>query len=360
MIDFTVAICTYNGEHRLAQVLDRLKAQVNVEAIAWEVLVVDNNSTDKTAEIVQAYQMNWRHDGSLVYCHESKQGLACARQRAIASARGKFVGFLDDDNLPDLDWVAQACKFGQMHPQAGAYGGKIQGSFEVKPPQNFQNIALFLAIVDRGNQAFIYDKKRGILPPGAGLVVRRESWRNHVPEQLLLKGRIRNSMLASEDLEAVCHIQNAGWEIWYNPAMKMQHCIPKSRLERNYLVALIGGIGLARYHIRMMRLPLWQRPLATLLYGANDLRKIVRHLIQHGRSNHDDLAIACEWAMLSSSVLSPLYLLQHLLQHFLLRSWLQDRRPQKRSQQETQQEMDGGAELSNPSAKVWGKLRSAG
>lgn len=345
MIDFTVAICTYNGERRISQVLDRLKAQINVEAIAWEVLVVDNNSTDKTAAIVQAYQMNWRHDGcSLVYCHESMQGLACARQRAIASARGRFVGFLDDDNLPDRDWVAQAYAFGKTHPQAGAYGGKIHGNFEVSPPPNFRNVALFLAIVDRGNQAFIYEKKRGILPPGAGLVVRRQSWCNHVPEQLFLKGRVRKSMLASEDLEAICHIQNAGWEIWYNPAMQMQHCIPQSRLERSYLVSLIGGIGLARYYIRMMRLPLWQRPLATLLYGANDVRRVVRHLIRHGRSHRDDLAIACEWALLSSSAISPLYLLQHLLQP-LLQSLLQPLWAQPRPQQG----MGRVVELSHPS-----------
>ncbi|MBD2464473.1 glycosyltransferase family 2 protein [Oscillatoria sp. FACHB-1407] len=319
MVDFTVAICTFNGEKRLPQVLEQLKAQIQTETIFWEVIVIDNNSTDKTADVVRDYQRKWIKNCHLIYCRELKQGLAFARQRAILSAKSNLVGFLDDDNLPSLDWVSQAYQFAQNHPEAGAFGSQIHGDFEKIPPKNFKKIASFLAIVERGEKAFIYEPKRRMLPPGAGLVVRREAWQNHVPKKLLLKGRVNQSMLASEDLEAICYIQNAGWQIWYNPTMHVQHKIPGSRLEPKYLIPLIRGVGLARFHIRMTRTAVWQKPLMPFVYLMNDLRKTFLYFLKYRNSIKTDLIVACEWEFLCSSLISPFYLLKHWINSHLSR-----------------------------------------
>ena len=64
-VNLTVAIPTYNGENRLPQVLDKLKEQVNTENINWEVIVIDNNSSDGTAKLVKEYQENWLQDDPL-------------------------------------------------------------------------------------------------------------------------------------------------------------------------------------------------------------------------------------------------------------------------------------------------------
>lgn len=324
MVNFTVAICTYNGEKRLPQVLKQLQAQIHTEAIFWEVIVVDNNSSDKTAEVVRDYQRKWLKNCHLIYCCEPNQGLAFARQRAILSAKSTLIGFLDDDNLPNLDWVSQAYQFGQEHPQAGAYGSQIHGDFEKAPPKNFKKIACFLAVIERGQKAFIYEPKRKMLPPGAGLVVRRSAWQSHVPEKLLLKGRVNQSMLASEDLEAICHIQNAGWQIWYNPTMQVHHKIPSSRLEAAYLIPLIRGIGLARFHIRMTRTAFWKKPFIPLLYLVNDLRKITLFYLKHRKSIKVDLIATCEWEFLCSSLISPFYLCNHWINSYISRfsDWL--------------------------------------
>ena len=55
-VDFTVAIATYNGENRLARVLEQLQAQTGIEHLTWEIIIVDNNSTDGTAKLIQEYQ----------------------------------------------------------------------------------------------------------------------------------------------------------------------------------------------------------------------------------------------------------------------------------------------------------------
>jgi glycosyltransferase involved in cell wall biosynthesis len=308
MVQFTVAICTYNGETRLPQVLECLRSQSNSQHLSWEVIIVDNNSSDRTPEIVGQYQETWLNNSSLRYCFESRQGLAFARQRAIEEASAPLVGFLDDDNLPEEDWLEEAYTFAQGHPKVGAYGSQIYGDFEVNPPPDFQKIACFLAITQRGSQAYIYEPRQRVLPPAAGLVVRRQVWLDNVPRQLFLTGRVGQSMLASEDLEALCYIQGAGWEIWYNPNMKIAHKIPRHRLERDYLTALVRGIGLARHHIRMLRLSPWQRPLAAPVYLANDLRKVIVYFFKQRQNLPTDLIAACEMNFLLGSLLSPFYL----------------------------------------------------
>ncbi|MDX2215373.1 MAG: hormogonium polysaccharide biosynthesis glycosyltransferase HpsE [Oculatellaceae cyanobacterium bins.114] len=308
MVDFTVAIPTYNGEHRLPEVLDRLKAQLATEPFSWEVMVVDNNSSDGTAAVVHRYQTDWLPNCPLKYIKETRQGAAFARQRAIEESDSEFVGFLDDDNIPATDWVAAAFTFGKTHPAAGAFGSQIHGDFEVSPPKNFKKIALFLAIVERGSKPYIYTPEKKLLPPGAGLVVRRQVWLETVPAQLVLNNAGKDAGLASEDLEVGLYIQNAGWEIWYNPDMHVHHKIPKWRLEKDYLLSLFRCIGLSSHHIRMLRFKAWQRPFAFLIYLLNDLRKLTLHILKHGRVIKDDLIAACEQELLISTLISPFFL----------------------------------------------------
>ncbi|GGA38234.1 glycosyltransferase [Okeania sp. KiyG1] len=158
MLNFTVAICTYNGQNRILEVLDKLRLQVETEKITWEVLIIDNNSTDNTAEVIKNYISNWSEIYPLRYCFETKQGLAFARRCAIKEAKSDLIGFLDDDNLPYPDWVAEAYKFAQEHPNAGAYGGQIHGKFEVEPPPGFGRIARYFAIIE-GKKTYCYNEK---------------------------------------------------------------------------------------------------------------------------------------------------------------------------------------------------------
>jgi hypothetical protein len=118
-------------------------------------------------------------------------------------------------------------------------------------------------------------------------------------------------MVTSEDLEMLSHIQAKGWEIWYNPAMQIDHKIPHWRLEREYLIPFFRGIGLSRHVTRMLSVKPWQRPVATVAYMTNDLRKIAFHLLKHGVSIRSDLIAACEMELFVSSLVSPFYLWKH-------------------------------------------------
>jgi glycosyltransferase involved in cell wall biosynthesis len=305
MVDFTVAIPTYNGAQRLPDVLEALKSQTGTD-FTWEVLVVDNNSRDTTAEVVQAYQQNSPYP--IRYCLEATQGAGFARKRAIQEAQSELIGFLDDDNIPTATWIAAAYTFAQEYPKAGAIASRIQGEFEVEPPEDFSRLLSFLALTERGSDPLIYEPAKKVLPPSAGLVIRKQAWLESVPERLILNGRVDGNMLTAEDLEMLSYIQRSGWEIWYNPAMQVRHKIPKQRLEREYLIPFFRGIGLSRYVTRMLSVKPWQRSPALVAYTLNDIRKITFHLLKYRTKVKTDLVAACELELFTSSLISPFYL----------------------------------------------------
>lgn len=321
-IRFSVAICTYNGADRIVKVLEHLCAQTGTEEFCWEIIVVDNNSSDQTKAVVEHYQAIWQamwqstsqparvNTVSLRYCFESNQGLAYARHRAVEEARSELIGFLDDDNLPGPEWVASAFSFAQNRPEAGAFGSRIFGEFESDPPENFARIASLLALTNRGDQALFYAPWHKVLPPGAGLVVRKQAWLETVPACCFLQGRVAGYQLPGEDLEALLHIQSAGWEIWYNPEMILTHCIPSWRLTPEYLFQLCQKIGLSRFYTRMLSFPRWLRLVAAPAYMGKDLFKIARHLIRYRGCFSSDLVALCELKLYLNSLLSPFYLVK--------------------------------------------------
>ncbi|MGF1461051.1 MAG: hormogonium polysaccharide biosynthesis glycosyltransferase HpsE [Leptolyngbyaceae cyanobacterium] len=317
--DFTVAIPTYNGAERIPDVLERLKWQLGLERIRWEIIVVDNNSTDQTEAVVRRFQKDFPN---LRYAFEPRQGAAYARQKAIRLARSPLVGFLDDDNLPSVIWINQAVKFAQEHPQAGIFGSHIRGQFDCELPSNFDRVAPFLALINRGPKPLFYEPEKKVLPPGAGMVVRRTAWLDNVPDTPVLSGRTKDSMLTGEDMETTLCIQQAGWEVWYNPAMRVEHKIPAQRLTHQYLCDLMRGIGLSRYRTRMLSVKKHQKYFMLLAYMVNDGRKIVRHLLKHRENVWRDPVTASEMTLYVYSLLSPGFFLQMYLKQAWSRSVL--------------------------------------
>lgn len=307
MTDFTVAIPTYNGASRLPKLLERLRLQEGSEHFQWEIVVVDNNSNDDTAAVVESLKQEWPKSSLLRYCFEPQQGLAFARQCAIAHAKGELVGFLDDDVLPAPKWVAEAYQFGKEHPKAGAYGGQIHGEFEVEPPDGFERIKSFLAIRERGTKPQLYHPEELSLPPGAALVIRKQAWLDNVPEKLTLCGRVNGKMVSGEDFEALLHIHRGGWQIWYCPSMHANHQIPAYRLEREYLIKLIRGCGLCVCDLRLMSAKSWQKPLIVLRIWLGSLRRLIKHMMRYRQQVFSDSIAAYEMEFLLSTMASPLY-----------------------------------------------------
>lgn len=308
-MDITVVICTYNGASRLSCVFDRLASQVLQISVTWDILVVDNNSSDRTAQVIQQYQAQPAFAGRLRHAFEPEQGLAFARRRAVQAASGELLAFLDDDTLPNPCWVQAVYDFGQQHPEAGAYGSQIVGRYAVEPPAGFERIACFLSVIDRGDRAFRYDQlDRWLFPAGAGLVVRRQAWAA-VPDRPALSGVSALELTSKgEDIETLSYLRKAGWPIWHNPEMQIEHVIGRDRMTSRYLLALFRGVGLSRHHTRMIRFRPWLRPFAVIAYSLNDLCRWEFHALKHCREK-PSVVVQCERTLLYYSWLSPFYVL---------------------------------------------------
>jgi len=300
-IDFTVAIPTYNGAKRLPILLERLRSQANPNPINWEILIVDNNSTDDTAQVIQTYQSNWNENFPLRYSFESEQGAAFARHCAVHEAKADLIGFLDDDNLPDPNWLAASYSFSQKYPKAGAYGGQIHGDFEVEPPAEFNKIQGFLAIRDHGSHPSRFDAANLQLPPAASLVVRKQAW-NDVPSRPTLTGKLPGLFIQGDDYEPLLYMHKAGWEIWYNPDMHTYHQIPRQRLERSYLLTLARACGLATYQLRMINATPQQAPIIFIKTVLGNLRRMLMHLLKYRGKLKTDLIPAFEMAFYRGSL----------------------------------------------------------
>ena len=312
IIQFTVAVRTYNGATRLPAILERLQQQTGIEEIAWEVLVVDNNSQDDTAAVIAAHANQWRSNSQLRYVFEPRQGAAYARDCAVAEATSDLIGFLDDDNLPEKDWVAEAFQFGSEHPEIGAFGGNIFPLLDETPPDYFGQVSYLLAVDDRGSTAYQYPRSfNRIVPIGPGLVIRKQAWQECVPVRRCLRGRNINQRFAAgsaEDIESISYIHTSKWEVWHNPALKVWHHIPARRWEREYLLKIAIGSGLGRHACFVGELQPGLRPFARLLAMVFVVVRSYRLALYYLRHRHEfetDLARACHFNELLGKVLSP-------------------------------------------------------
>jgi glycosyltransferase involved in cell wall biosynthesis len=319
MLNFTVAIPTYNGAQRLPVLLDHLRSQQDLpDHFTWEVLVVDNNSRDNTQEVLHQYSQQSDLPFHLRWVQETRQGAAFARQCAVRAAHSDWLGFLDDDIQPDQHWIAEALKFIEQKPEVGVFGGQIHGSFESPPPPDFKRIQSFLAIRERGNITHPYDPDNLILPPSAAWVVNRAAWLDAVPPRPSLSGRVKGSMVQGDDYEPLLHLHQAGWEIWYVPTLHVHHHIPSWRLERDYLLALSRGCGLCVCQLRMINAHPWQRPWVFTKTTLGSLKRLTQHRLKYRNQIKYDLVAACEEALFLSSFLSSIYFLKYMISLKLL------------------------------------------
>jgi glycosyltransferase involved in cell wall biosynthesis len=103
-MEISVVICTYNRSQNLRETLASVAKMEVPASLSWELIVVDNNSTDSTRAVVEGFA---RTSGLNVrYVFEGKQGLSHARNAGVRAAHGKIIAFTDDDVYPQPDWLA--------------------------------------------------------------------------------------------------------------------------------------------------------------------------------------------------------------------------------------------------------------
>ncbi|THF73663.1 glycosyltransferase [Cohnella fermenti] len=234
----TVAICTHNRADDLREALFSLLGQRTAEP--FEVIVVDNGSTDRTAQTVLEFQ---RLAGIPVrYVYEERLGLSVARNRAIREAKGEFILFLDDDAIASDGWVAGIVAVFGRDPRIGCVGGKIEPAWEGEAPAWLppENRSLY-TILDYSDEVA---EMQGAIPFGANVAFRRVVFETMAPFREDL-GRVGSNLLSSEESELIDRIRSEH-SVYYTPHASVLHKIPRSRMNRKWLLRRIYWQGVSR------------------------------------------------------------------------------------------------------------------
>ncbi len=225
----SVVLCTLNRRVLLDGALAALAAQE--EAPPFEVLLVDNGSTDDTASFVKAMVPRFPN---LRYVHEPRRGLAHARNTGVARARGEYIAFTDDDVRVARDWVRRMVEAFEASPEAACVGGAVLPRWPA-PPEAWLTRAHWspLALVDYGPQALVVSAARPLCLVGANVAFRAGALATAGGFSSQLQ-RVGDSIGSVEDDELLMRLWQAGRHGVYWPALRVEADVQPERMGPAY------------------------------------------------------------------------------------------------------------------------------
>jgi glycosyltransferase involved in cell wall biosynthesis len=229
----SVVICTWNRAESLQKTLDSIERCRVPEETDWEILIVDNNSTDGTSEVCQRFVQ--RNPQRYKYLIEKQQGKSFALNTGVESARGNLLAFADDDVLVEPDWLYELVSAMNENGCAGV-AGKIVPVWNSPKPDWFSldgPHGLMLAIVeyDLGDQNQFCRIEN---PPfGANLALRRDVFGKYGMFRTDL-GPVAGTTLRGEDTEYCRRLMSHGEKLLYVPRAVVFHPVPEERTTKRY------------------------------------------------------------------------------------------------------------------------------
>jgi hypothetical protein len=227
----TVAICTWNRCALLRQTLERMVQMTAPLGIGWELLVVNNNSTDDTDAVIAEFATRL----PIRRLFEPAPGLSNARNRAVAEATGEYMVWTDDDVLVEPEWLVEYCAGFVRHPRGTVFGGPVKPWFPNTPPawlvEGWSRVFAAYACIDHGGDERQLDDRK--VPFGANMAMRMDHQRAQRYDPSL--GVRPGSRMGGEEIDVIRRSLAAGGESWWLPAARVQHYIPEQRQSLEYL-----------------------------------------------------------------------------------------------------------------------------
>jgi glycosyltransferase involved in cell wall biosynthesis len=266
----------------------------------WEVLLVDNGSTDGTALVARSCWTN--APAPLRIVNERRPGVRYARERGLIEANYAFIGFVDDDNWVACDWVRTAYEIISSDPCLGALGSIRTPVCEVSPPSWFVKFHSTYAILTDCEFTRIQEPLQYL--PTAGLCIRRAAWEKLIQNgfRLRLTGSIGKSSHGGEDVEITKALLLSGWRMRIDQRLRLQHFMPGNRLQWRYLRKLqrnysVSDVVLDAYSTHSLSLNAglrrwlsdrwWFQLLRSLIRMAKQPRAVTAALLFTGEGRDD-------------------------------------------------------------------------
>jgi GT2 family glycosyltransferase len=303
--DVSVVISTYNRADSLLAAVSSVLVQD--QAPSYELIVVDNNCADETAERIQQLA---RLDARIRYVFEPREGVSHGRNAGIAAAAAPIIAFTDDDVSVESNWIVEIRKAFEAQPDHGCIGGRVLPRWPSPPPGwlNERHWAP-LALLDYGREQMIDAADRRCLIT-ANMAVRREVF-NQIGCFRPALQKTASSLCSMEDWELQERYWRAGGRCWFNPRMIVYAAIQPERLTKRYhrrwrfqhgeLHAILRDPDLEASKFRPFGVPghiLRRAATASLRAGAS-------HLIGNGDRAFDSEAEICFYAGFIRERISP-------------------------------------------------------
>ncbi len=243
-IRISAIICTYNGERRIEAALESLFQQAYA-CSRFEILVVDNGSTDATSEVCRDVMA--RHpEIATRYVREPRGGLSNARNRGIAEARGDIVAFLDDDAAAETAWLTNVDTMFVDH-DVDAVGGKVLPVFEESRPSWLHpGLDFLVTSLDLGDEVVEFNYPRNG-PCGTNMAFKRSVF-DEIGHFDTALGRNQGSLIGAEETGIFIRMRQKGMRFVYASQCVVQHHVPKGRATKRYIRrrSYYQGISAAR------------------------------------------------------------------------------------------------------------------
>jgi glycosyltransferase involved in cell wall biosynthesis len=238
-MDFSVIVCTYNRAANLPDCIAHLADQRDTDGIDWEVLVVDNNSSDDTAATVERLARGGPPD--LRYAFEPRQGLSNARNCGIRHSRGGHVVFIDDDILVTPAWLRSYADIFAAH-DCDAAGGPIRVlSPRPLPRWIGPEMMGFLGELDYGERPCALDGVERY-PFGGNMGFHRRALERVGDFDPRLgrsgSGGSADELFKGEETAYFRTLAEAGGKIWYAPQAAVTHRILPYQLQRRFFLTI--------------------------------------------------------------------------------------------------------------------------
>lgn len=301
----TVAICTWNRCELLRRTLEQMTKLIIPERIMWELLVVNNNSTDRTNAVIDSFSDRL----PIRRLFESQPGQSHARNLAVLHATGEYIIWTDDDALVDENWLNEYYEAFRRWPDAALFGGPVEPWLVGSPPQWFlqvlPQVAGVYALRELGNESIPLNEQDGVIPYGVNFAVRTEEQRQYLYDPGL--GLKPGSSVRGEETAVVRAILRKGISGWWIPTARVRHYIPPDRQTIPYLRSFFFGGGRAdalntERSTSSTRKPLWMWRNAI----EAEVRYRLHRLISSPTVWVEDLRMASYWwGNLGVSVFCP-------------------------------------------------------
>jgi glycosyltransferase involved in cell wall biosynthesis len=239
-VKISVVICSYNRADYILQAIDSLYRQT-LPHIEFEVLVVDNNSTDNTTELVKGYIGS--HPGYNLYYHlETRQGASFARNTGAAKAQAPLLCFMDDDAMAEKDYLQRIINFFATYPDAGGLGGRIIPKYiPSKPVWMSYHVSSLVGNFEYSKELTTF--KPGKYPLESNMIVPKQSFDRINGFNTGLPGVQGTLRIGGEGKDFFLRLEALGKKVFYDPLLIVYHVVEVKKLTPEYMYRVASGIG---------------------------------------------------------------------------------------------------------------------